>query len=434
MFNYNIWKSIVGKDAALSQQMIDAINGWQNMINGQAYWISGPVKSLKIEQGICREFADSVLVEMDTSIDNEKLDGIYQKCISDLNENLQDGLALGSMIIKPTGPESAEYVTADKFIPIRFGDDGKLLDVGFLSTKRIGETDFYTRFERHYFVNGNLTIENQCYHSQNQSEIGLPCSLESVEEWASINPGPITFPGMVQMDFGYYRNPLKNRVDGSKCGVSIFDSAKELIAKADVQGARLDWEYESGERAIHVDDRALKQNKGKFRMAKLSNRLYRGLNLDDGKDKELLREYSPQMRDEAYIRGIEKYYRDIEFNVGLSYGDLSDVQQVEKTAAEIKIAKLRKYNRVDAIQAKLESCLEDFVAALAFYNNLYTTSYEFACKFNDSILTDDETERQQDRNDVAMGVMSHWEYRMKWYNEDEETAKAHLPEQIGVME
>ena len=169
-------------------------------------------------------------------------------------------------------------------------------------------------------------------------------------------------------------------------------------------------------------------------MAKLNERLYRGLDIDDGKDKELLKEYSPDMRDESYERGLEKYYRSIEFNVGLAYGDLSDVQEVEKTAAEVKVSKARKYNRVTAIQGKLRDCLEDFAAGLAFYNGLYTSGYEFTCKFNDSILTDEETERQQDRNDVAMGVMQLWEYRAKWYNEDETTAKANLPEQTGVIE
>ena len=48
-----------------------------------------------------------------------------------------------------------------------------------------------------------------------------------------------------------------------ECGVSIYESAKGLIKKADVQAARLDWEYDSGERAIHVDQRALKSKGGK---------------------------------------------------------------------------------------------------------------------------------------------------------------------------
>ena len=65
---------------------------------------------------------------------------------------------------------------------------------------------------------------------------------------------------------------------------------------------------------------------------------------------------------------------------------------------------------------------------------LYTSKYEFNCKFNDSILTDEEAERKQDMADVAAGFMHHWEYRMKWYNEDEATAKANVPAQNNVME
>lgn len=436
MFGYTTLKNIVGTDITLSEQMIDAINQWKQMLAGNAEWINDSVESLKIEEGICREFADSVLVEMETSVDNERLNKAYQISLENINEEFQEGLGLGSFILKPLGPNTSEYVSADKFIPIRFNDDGKLLDVGFLTVKRVGESDYYTKFERHYFINGNLTIENKCFHSQSRDDIGMICSLDNVEEWASINPGPITYPGMTQMDFGYYRNPIKNKIDGSKCGVSIFESATGLIKKADIQGARYDWEFDSGERAIHADNRALKNDKanGRFGIPKHKKRLYRGLNLEAGKDTELFKEYSPEMRDEAFKRGLEEYKREIEFSVGLAYGDLSDVQQVEKTAEEIKTSKTRKYSRVTEIQKNLNNCLEDFVAGLAFYNGLYTSGYEFMCKFNDSILTSEETERKRDREDVAMGAMSLIEYRMKWYNEDEETAKKNLPEQNTVME
>lgn len=436
MFGYMTLKQVIGKDIALSDKMIDAINNWKRMLNGEADWITDYITSLGIEEGICREFADCALVEMETSVSNERLDKIYQKNIVSLNENLQEGLALGSFVLKPLGGTAAEFVPADKIIPISFGDNGKPHDIAFLTMKKVGDTDYFTRLERHYFVNGNLTIENKCFHSQTANDIGLPCSLEAVEEWENIEPGPITYPGMNRMDFGFYRNPIKNKIDGSACGVSIFDSATDMIKKADIQGARLDWEYESGERAIHVDNRALKQDKstGRFGMPKLNKRLYRGMDLEAGKDQELLKEYSPEMRDEAFKRGLEEYKREIEFSVGLAYGDLSNAQEVAKTATEIKASKNRKYNRVTAIQNNLYDCLEDFVAGLAFYNSMLNSGYEFSCKFNDSILTDEETERQQDRQDVSMGVMSHLEYRMKWYNEDEETAKKMLPEQNQIME
>ena len=41
---------------------------------------------------------------------------------------------------------------------------------------------------------------------------------------------------------------------------------------------------------------------------------------------------------------------------------------------------------------------------------------EVTIDFDDSIIEDKASERQQDRQDVSMGVMSHLEYRMKWYN------------------
>ena len=62
------------------------------------------------------------------------------------------------------------------------------------------------------------------------------------------------------------------------------------------------------------------------------------------------------MRDESFNRGLESYLRQIEFIVGLAYGDLSDAQYVDKTATEIKAAKQRKYNRVSAIQENLKTC------------------------------------------------------------------------------
>lgn len=439
MFTMTTVQRLVGGDIALSKAMSAKINEWNAMVTGKATWCenSDYITSLRIEQGICREFADVVLNEMEVSVSDEKMNEILQNVIEDLNENLQDGLALGSFIIKPIGTDKVEYVTADKFIPIHFDDTGKPDDCMFIQVKRFGESNYCIRTERHDIRGGNLRIRNKAYKSTSLSTVGMEIPLAYVEEWAHY-PEDVVYPGMTQMDFGYFRVPIKNKIDESPCGVSIFDSAVDHIKKADIQSARLDWEFESGERAIHVDNRALRHvrredGKVKTFLSKLNNRLYKGLNIEDG-DKELFKEFSPELREQGFINGLEKYYRLIEFSVGLAYGDLSDVQYVDKTATEIKSSKARKYNRVTAIQEKLKLCLEDFVAGVAFYNGLYTSRYEFNCKFNDSILTDEEAERKQDMADVAAGFMHHWEYRMKWYGEDEETAKANVPEQNSVME
>ena len=436
MFTMTTIQNLVGGEVAMTEEIMMKIGEWNEMLTGQASWCSNSdyITSLRIEHGICREFADVVLNEMEVSVSNEKLNTLLQACIEDLNENLQDGLGLGSFIIKPLGKDKIEYVTADKFIPIHFDDTGKPDDCMFIQVKRQGTSQYYIRTERHDIRDGNLRIRNKAYKSFSLNTIGMEIPLSFVEEWKNF-PEDIIYKGMTQMDFGYFRTPLKNKIDGSPCGVSVFESAIEQIKKADIQGARIDWEFESGERAIHVDERALNISiKGKKFLERLNKRLYRGFKLDAGKDTELFKEFSPELREEGFINGLEKYYRQIEFAVGLSYGDLSDAQYVEKTATEIKASKSRKYNRVTAIQDKLKVCLVDLVAGLAFYNGLYTSGYEFQCHFNDSILTDEEAERQQDRQDVSMGVMSLTEYRAKWYGETEEEAEKNLPEVNGVME
>lgn len=166
---------------------------------------------------------------------------------------------------------------------------------------------------------------------------------------------------------------------------------------------------------------------------KLKDRLFRGLNIT-GATQDFFKEFSPSLREENFIKGLEEYKRAIEFTVGLSYGDISNPQSVEKTATEIKAAKKRKYNTVSAIQNNLKTCLEDLVYALAFFNAMTQRRYEFICNFKDSILVDEETERQQDRNDVSMGIMRPEEYRAKWYGESLEEALKNLPQSAEVIE
>nr|DAU75637.1 MAG TPA: portal protein [Caudoviricetes sp.] len=432
MFEKTDLKQVIGGEIELTAQMIDSIDLWQNMLTGAAPW-TNKAPSLGLEIGICREFADVAINEMEAKVEgNDTLDQIFQTAVRDLNENLQDGLALGSLIIKPLMGGQVEYITADNFIPVRF-DNGRPVDCVFIERKQLNENKFYHRLERHTLTPAGLTITNRAYVSTSSSKIGTPVSLDAVTDWADL-PEEISYPGMTKIDFGYYRNPLKNRLDNSQCGVSAYSGpAIDRIKSADIQAARLDWEYESGERAIHVDERALKTSlNGKKSVAKSHERLYRGLNIDQKND-ELFKEYNPQMRDDSYRQGLETALRQVEFSVGLAYGDLSDAQYVEKTATEIKAAKQRKYNRVTAIQENLKACLEDLVDALAFYNSSYTTTYSLSCAFNDSILTDEEAERNQDRQDVSMGVQRLEEYRSKWYGEDLETALQNLPEQAGSV-
>lgn len=428
MFPLKDIKQALGVKLAITDDMMQSIEMWQKCFAGQAFWLSDSVISLRLEQAITREFANITLNEMTASVSNDKLQKIFETATEDLNSELQSGLATGAMVIKPLGGDKVQYISANAFVPIEFDARHRLVKVIFPEFKKIGD-NYYTRLEYHSLdTEKGLTITNTAYVSASEGQLGREIPLAAVDEWASL-PNAVTYPAMLRPAFGYFRTPIKNTIDGSSCGMSIFDSGLEIIQKADMQFGRLDWEFESGERAIHVDSAVFKDGKAD----RLNRRLYRAVDVDLG-DEELFKDFSPAFRQSDITDGLNTYLRMIEFAVGLAYGDLSNPETVAKTATEIKSAKDRKYNTVSAIQKQLRYCLDDLVYALAFYNSLTTSGYTFVCDFKDSILTDEQTERTQDIQDLSLGIMRPDEYRMKWYGEDEKTAKKNLPQSSEVVD
>ena len=79
MFGYTTLKRIVGKDITLSDNMISAVNNWRKMLDGNADWLTDSVDPSARRRdlpGVCRRCA---LVEMETSLSNERLDKMYQR-------------------------------------------------------------------------------------------------------------------------------------------------------------------------------------------------------------------------------------------------------------------------------------------------------------------------------------------------------------------
>lgn len=108
-------------------------------------------------------------------------------------------------------------------MPIAFDAKDRLTSVVFIQVKQIGEDNFYLRFEFHEWSQDlTLRIQNKAYHTSNISSIGSPVELAVVDEWSTL-PEDVTYLGVERPDFGYYRNPIKNEIDGSSCGVSIYD-------------------------------------------------------------------------------------------------------------------------------------------------------------------------------------------------------------------
>lgn len=416
---------------AVNGEMLDRLTMWSDMWKGRAHWINEKkgVLPLHIERDVAKEFANTVTSEMTVKITDRSLQDIFDRSVRNLSEQLQEGLASGALVIKPLGGAKVQFVSQFDFLPTEYDSEKRLTGVIFPDCRKLGDR-YYTRLEYHHIGKDGLTIENRAFVSSYENDLGRETDLSAVPEWAGL-PERETYP-VFRPIYGYYRNPIVNTIDGSCAGVSVYDSAWEKIMRGDIQAGRLDWEFESGERRIHVDAQAVKLSNGTS--AVLDSRLYKGLDLMPTGG-ELYKEYSPALRQSDFIDGLEEIKREIEFSVGLAYGDLSNAQNVDKTATEMKISRQRKFRTVKAMQDNLRDCLDDLCFGLAFMNEKVNTGYEFNCTFRDSIMTDEETQREEDRRDVSMGVMPAWEYRMKWYGEDEKTARRMTDESAaGVLE
>ena len=401
----------------------------------------------------------------------------YQRKVVDrLRNQIEYGVAKGSMIIKPyvrkvkeqlvAGVEDPnaedkyimefDFIQADCFYPLAFSED-MLTEVAFIQTKEDkGVT--YTRLEHHKLVGNRVEISNKAFMSNTNTltssitgaNFGKEVPLSSVYEWKDI-PEKAMVCNVDRMLFGYFKMPMANTIDTrSPMGMSVFGRAKKLIRDADMQYSRLLWEFEGGQLAIDIDRDAMgfmKDGKGGEHrvMSQLQNRLYRQIDLGES---DTYKPFSPQLRDSSLINGLNTILMKIEDVCELSHGTLSDVAAEARTATEIKILRQRSYSSVQEIQKALQKALDDVIYTMDVYCTLYNIvgdvvktddgkvdmtklgRYDVSYNWDDSIIVDKDTELQKNMQLLTAGLKSKVEVR-SWAEGETKQQAAEALERIA---
>jgi len=506
---------------AISNKMMEAIDLWSLMYEDKAPWIKIPtyqdptsVRSLGLPQLIASEKARMALVEFESEIttpmkevepitpnymnpDNIGTDGKpepivathvvtqdvakgstkradylnkqYQKLKDDLREQLEYGIALGGLVIKPyvverqtkissdevnmlTGKSESDefetsydiefdYVQANEFFPIAFDANGKLTEAAFIQRKYDKDIT-YSRLEYHKLEGNRVIVVNKAFKSSvtksgvNNSEyLGDEVTLQSVPGWEAFTP--IAYIDDVdRLMFAYFKMPGANTVDKeSPLGVSGFAKGTSLIEDADMQYSRLLWEFEGGELAIDIDRDALRYKEnpddpdsGHSVMNKLQQRLYRKVDLNDENTYNI---FSPELRDQSLVHGLNVILMRIEDKVGLSRGTISDTTQAEaRTATELMLQRTRNYEENKHIQRSTQKALDDAIYVMNAYCDLYDITedgeYEVSYEWDDSILVDKDTELTRRMVLMNNGLAGRVETRMWYFGETEKQAREAL--------
>ncbi len=419
--------------------LLEAPRRWLRLFAGNPPWADA--RSLGLPAAIAAEVARLTTVELAGHIAGGAraafLDEQLQPVLAALRGQCEFAAACGGIMMKPyvAGRRVAvDFVLPGGFIPTQWDGQGRITGAVFLERFSQGGAD-YTRLEHHRLTDEGYVVENRAFCAGKGGGLGRETPLAAVPRWAALSPrvclaaedapaGPL---------FSYFKLPFANAAQpGSPLGVAVYGRAESLLEEADRQYERLLWEYEGSELAVDASVGALDVQNGEARLPRAKRRLFRELAVTGADGGDLYRVFSPAIRDESLLRGLDSLLKRIEFACCLSYGTLSDPQAVAKTAEEIKMSKQRSYSAVCDIQKSLEGALRDLVRAMDAYATLYGLApeggYEAAFHFGDGVAVDTDTERAQMRLDCQAGAAAWWEYRAKFYGESEEEARLRADE------
>ncbi len=363
---------------------------------------------LKLAPTISAEVAKLVTLEFSGKIHGSKraelIDEAFKPICKNIRQISEMACALGSVILKPYFDGSklvTSIVPADGYEILSVTPSGEISGIRFY--ERITYKGIrYVKYEEHTAGKGFYTITNAAY-KENDGVLER-VSLNAIPQWSDLEEEATVRNLSIPL---FARFILPN-------SLPVFAQSCELIEDAETQYERILWEYESGERALYVDETAVLRNERK-EAALPGRRLYRMLNTGDD---ALFEDWTPELRHESLFYGLDRIFKRIEFNSGLAYGTISDQSTVTKTAEEIRYSKQRSYATVLEIQTRLKAAIQEWAAAVDALCDIYglapTGEYIIDLAFDDSIVADRTREFEERMELLKNGVITAEEMRC-WY-------------------
>lgn len=159
----------------------------------------------------------------------------------------------------------------------------------------------------------------------------------------------------------------------------------------------------------------------------------------NGEQKNLVVNVTDALRAAEHSQAIQDELNFLSKQVGLGV----DYYRFEKgrvmTATQVISEKSDTFRNMKKHEGVLEKALITLIksimyASTEFTENKFAEPDKVEINFDDSIIEDKTTEKENDRKDVEAGVQSKVQFRMKWYGEDEKTAKNNLKDAFGDVD
>lgn len=399
-------------------------------------------KTLNMPKKVCEDWANLLWNEkVETVVGDEEQQARLWELQNKVNfwvkgnQGVELSFALGNGAyvenVDSDGNARLQFVTRNKIYPITFDQD-RITECAFVnvnSKTTIIQMHIKGILQEDKVLldkNGNYFIITMTYEKRvndTSEDIG-----ELIDESVFDTGSDLAW-------FQIYKPNIANNLDiNSPMGISIYANALDTLQGVDLAYDGFCEEMRLGRSRIFVNKNLIRYDENGQTKTFDNNEsgFYYGGEAENAKPFEF---YSPTLRTESYFNGINNALNLLSSKVGFGENHYRFDKGGVTTATQVISENSEMFRSLKKHEILLNEVIIGVCKALMYiHNNFNDDSFKFdlnaniEVKFDDSIIEDKETMKMTDRQDVNMGVMSKVEYRMKWYNEDEETAQQKLAE------
>ena len=358
------------------------------------------------------------------------------------NEMQEMAFALGTAAIIPrvVGMRAAErtpipgsasdivldYVTVENIWPIAW-QNGVITECAFSSVVTVNGDD-YCYLQIHRKVNGLYDIENRIYrYCNNNLEMELP--LTEVHGFERVPS--VVHTNSDKRQFVIDRPNIVNNFEYSiPLGIPVYANAIDVLKGVDIAYDSYVNEFILGKKRIMVKPAAIKYLEGEPAFDPDDLAYY--VLPEDVQDGAVITPIDMTLRTEEHNTGIQDQLNLLSSKCGFGENHYRFNQGSISTATQVISENSTLFRTIKKHEIILEQVLVELCQIILHLGNTAMSAglnedVEISIDFDDSIIEDKQSDFARDMQLLNAGIMNDWEFRAKWMNEDEATAKRMLP-------
>lgn len=406
--------------------------------NGDRY-VEMERKSLNMAKTVCEDWA-SLLFNEKTEIVAPNNQEFINRIVKEqnlhikINEGIEKSFALGmgALLLNVNdaiiGDNGTVIPHDDAYVSIEFASAFHIKPIK-LENRNIVEAAFVSEIgnEIHYAI--HLRDEDRTYTIHNYV---FDKNEKMIRNWKFNTRSKIAW-------FQILRPFVANNLYDYAYGISVFANAIDNLKAIDTKYDLFDWEYTGSRKRLFVSTELMTPVKTYDPVTKEvvrssvfnPNDVYFTVvgDRNDNSGKPVLEDVSGAIRSDDYIKGINTELALLNIKVGKSENDFKFEGGTLVTATQIISDNSKTYRTKKKHEILLEPAIINTVYNIIYAYKNFTLipvndeNYDdIQLILDDSIIEDTETLMKRDKEDVAAGLMTKAEYRMKWYGESEEDA------------